>query len=309
MTKLIRVYLAWPLSARLLTGALATALPFYFAALLGLWVTDISDSTGTMSLGVHAAVFVVLLTLVVFISRYLVYQRDQFEKGDQKRIELKLHAYAQLDRLLTESIRFVGAQLDHDRWKEQLGVTTRDLQAVVNAVYSSFESAYGTAAFIAERVDFEVTFMTESYVDGHITIPAAANRDGRQPRSMILRVNDPNIYDNTITARVYRESRPRPHVIEDTDDPRADYAELYPGQTDRIKSSIVFPVLSDTNSLLGTLVVHCDKCNFFKVDDSKYWTDLLEVFTKRIAVTKKRLDLLHSFQSEVFEARIIPPPF
>jgi hypothetical protein len=134
--------------------------------------------------------------------------------------------------------------------------------------------------------------MTKSYIDGFITIPAAANRDGRQPRSMVLRAKNPVIYDDTVTAQVYEETRPRPHIIADTEGEGEDYAELYDDQKERIQSSIIYPVLSDTHELLGTLVVHCNKKDFFSSADARYWTDLLEVFEKRLALIKKRMDWL-----------------
>ena len=40
------------------------------------------------------------------------------------------------------------------------------------------------------------------------------------------------------------------------------YAQLYPGELERLQSSVIYPILSDTNELLGTLVVHCDKTGF-----------------------------------------------
>src|SRR5260370_40590503 len=58
--------------------------------------------------------------------------------------------------------------------------------------------------------------MTRSYVDNEITIYASQNPDHRSPRSLLLRKNDKNIYDRTVTAEVYREVRPEIHIIEDT---------------------------------------------------------------------------------------------
>ncbi len=135
--------------------------------------------------------------------------------------------------------------------------------------------------------------MTKSYIDGYITIPASANKDGRSPLSMVLRKAQPKIYENTISASIYRETRPNVKIIEDTSNQKFGYEVLYAHQLDRIKSSIISPVFSDTNELLGTLVVHCDLINFFKYDKLKYWTNLLEIFAKRLAFEKAKLDLLN----------------
>ncbi len=303
MESLVRCFMGWSTAVRLLIKSIATAAPFYFGAFLSLWLAKLAETSGKLTFGLHMAVFIVLLTFVVFVHRYLKHISDRLFRKREKQVELKLSAYTYLDRILTESIRRIGNGFDPDQWQQQCGITISELQHIVDAAYSAFEAAYGTAVDVNDRIDFEVTFMTMSYIDGHITIPASANRDGRHPRSMVLRHDNPNIYDNTVTAEVYGEVRPKPHIISDTHDRQSGYAELYAGQANRIRSSIVFPVLSDTNELLGTLVVHCNNSGFFAEIDARYWTDLLEIFAKRIAVVKKRLDLLEDFGT-AFNAEI-----
>jgi GAF domain-containing protein len=172
-------------------------------------------------------------------------------------------------------------------------------------VGNTFEAAFGKGLTSEERIDFEVTFMTKSYRDGHITIPAYANKDGRAPRSMVLRAQHPEIYDSTVTAQIYREAGPTPHIVEDT--AIADYNELYSGQKDRIRSSIIFPVLSDKNEVLGTLVMHCDKRGFFLKREQKYWRDMLEIFAKRIALQKARMDVLVQAKGVIGKTPILVP--
>ena len=150
--------------------------------------------------------------------------------------------------------------------------------------------------------------MAKSYVDGYITIPACANRDGRAPRSMVLRQRDNQIYDKTVTAALYRDDRPCIRIIEDTASHEAKYEELYPKETERIRSTVVFPVLSNTNVLLGTMVAHCDRTNFFRHRDEKYWTDLFEIFAKRLALVKLKLDLMVGVQNS-FEVACLEKPF
>lgn len=151
-----------------------------------------------------------------------------------------------------------------------------------------------------------MTFMTKSYGDGYITIPAAANRDGRAPRSMVLRAQNPQLYEDTVTASIYRASRPSPVIVEDTGTD-AHYAELYAGQKQRIRSSIIYPVLSDSNELLGTLVVHCDRAGFFGSCKTKYWFDLFEIFAKRLALEKMKLDRLMAFGGARVHVQLPPP--
>jgi GAF domain-containing protein len=134
--------------------------------------------------------------------------------------------------------------------------------------------------------------MTKSYADGEVTIMAWRNRDRRAPRSLILREKDPTIYRNTVTAEVYAAQRPEPIIVPSTAS-SIEYHETYDGQKDRIKSTIVYPVLSDNNVLLGTLVVHCDKDRFFSNDDQLFWRSLLEIYAKRIAHQKLCLDVCY----------------
>src|SRR6185437_7462742 len=126
------------------------------------------------------------------------------------------------------------------------------------------------------------------------TILAWRNIDRRSPRSLFLRKTNPTIYNTTVTAHVYAADRPEMVIVEDTADPHEDYSALYPGQTERIRSSVIHPVLGDNNELLGTLVVHCDETKFFKKSDIKFWATLLEIYAKRIAYQKVCLD---SFKS------------
>ena len=134
--------------------------------------------------------------------------------------------------------------------------------------------------------------MTKSYKDNYITIPAYSNRPKRAPISMSLREGKPDIYDNTVTADIYRETKPHMHIIENTNSSVDEYKELYPEQKSRIKSSIVFPVLSPQNKILATVVVHCDKDNFFKKNDFKFWNNLIEIFSKYIGLEKIKIDFL-----------------
>jgi GAF domain-containing protein len=106
---------------------------------------------------------------------------------------------------------------------------------------------------------------------------------------MNTRETNPKRYENTETAAIYREESPRGRIIEDTES-HDDYAELYPGQKARIKSSIIWPVLSANNVLVGTLVMHCDRAQFFKKSEAKFWREVCEVFAKRLAQEKLRLD-------------------
>jgi hypothetical protein len=289
MTRLVAWYDSRSLGERTFLASLAAGAAFYSSALMAVGISKtVGEQAPGGSTAVHAAVFLVLLTTGIFASRYFLTVRHRIRDERDAKTAFQLHAYAHVDRLVAKQIDWAGRR---DDMRKAWGLGPRVFQEIVQRAYETFEAGYGRAPEAAERIDFEVTFMTKSYHDGKITIPAYANRDGRAPRSMVLREKNPDIYDNTVTARIYREQRPSPHIVENTDAKAADYQELYPDQKKRIRSSIVYPVLSHQNTLLGTLVVHCDKNGFFEERDQKYWFDVVEIFAKRLALAKQRLDL------------------
>lgn len=176
-----------------------------------------------------------------------------------------------------------------------------NIMNIVKQCFEFFDNAFSSKRELVKTINFEVTFMTKSYIDGEITIPAAYNRDHTQPLSMIRRKENIKIYDNTITAQVYQEysngEKPKVHIIPDTHDEKVKrnhipYNFIYNGQGERIKSSIVLPIISHRNELLGTLVVHCDKKNFFKIKKEKLWKEILEIFAVEIGKEKIYIDIL-----------------
>lgn len=68
------------------------------------------------------------------------------------------------------------------------------------------------------------------------------------------------------------------------------YYETYQNQKDRIKSSVILPVLSHKNELLGTLVVHCNQPSFFRKSRFAFWKELLEIFSVELGYQKLLLD-------------------
>ncbi len=298
MTRTLRWFDALPEGVRIFGGALATAVVFYFAALLSTWISSVFQFGGYWALLAHAIVVIIFITFVAVVSRSLAVIRNERQRVTSERRDALMLAYSNMDRFesgLLSQVR--NTKISADTFVERFVTSLTCVQKIVEAVYNTFEAAYGRSSDSDERTDFEATFMTKSYTDGEITIPASANREGRTPRSMVLRAKNSKIYENTVTATIYRADRPTIHITEDTE--AEPYEEIYPRQKDRIKSSIVFPVLSDTNELLGTLVVHCNKSGFFLRTDQSYWTDMLEVFAKRIAVLKLRMDELVSYRQSM----------
>ncbi|KQC10447.1 MAG: hypothetical protein APR54_03145 [Candidatus Cloacimonas sp. SDB] len=311
LKKIVNCYDGLSIGIQVFISAIGVAIPFYFAAYLSYSVSEIGKQGDTKAFLFHAVIFIILLIMIFFISRYLTTIRESLHKERSDRQAALLHAYTNVDRLVVSKlVNINNGNINENKFVETFVTSIKDIQNLVEATFNTFETAFGQSSTIEARVDFEVTFMTKSYLDGEITIPACANREGRAPRSMIHRTTNHKIYENSITATIYREPRPSMHIIEDTNSGKVSYQELYPGETKRIKSSIVFPVLSNANELLGTLVVHCDKSSFFKCENEKYWHDLLEIFSKRMALHKMQMDAIMNYISKSgVELKILIPNF
>lgn len=165
------------------------------------------------------------------------------------------------------------------------------MRRVVESAYRLLEVHYGQAPRSIDTVEFEVTFMTKSCKDDGITIAAWANREGHRPRSLQTRPGNPRQYDSTVTQAVYEDPRHSEQIVEDTHDSRwnAHYRQ-YEGQRQRIRSAIVWPVLSSNYDMLGTLVMHCDEPGFFVSDHRKFWNEICAVYARRLALARLRLD-------------------
>jgi GAF domain-containing protein len=290
MRELVIWYVSLTVRMRIVLEGVAAASLFVAGAIARSWIsTIVQQQPGAIAVS-YLIGFVIVMGLAVVVFRYARVVRAELDEERKTREHAFTAAYTAMDHVVARQIERVRTCSSTERFYSALVASPESLQAIVDAAYNTFEGAFGQFVPGSDRIDFEVTFMTKSYNDGGITIPACANRERRAPRSMLSRKNNPTLYDRTVTAQVYREPRPLVHIIEDT--ARDNYNAVYPNQTARIKSSVVMPVLSDCNELLGTLVVHCDRVRFFTRDDERYWSDVLEVFAKRLALIKARLDAL-----------------
>lgn len=266
---------------------LIVALTFYLTKEHASELATHAAKSGINSAIVTVAAFLLLFAIVVALFRGLIYLGEQLELEMEKEKSTKAHAHALCDRALLDEIKRADSESATPSDVDRILTSHKTIKELVNATYQTFESAYGQVRTGQERTDFEVTFMTMSFRDGHLTVAAAANKDNRMPRSLVLREQNPEIYGRTVSADIYRAPSPRINIVSDTE--AEIYNELYPDQKKRIKSSIVFPVLTPAYELLGTLVVHCDKPGFFSSEKEKYFSDLLEIFAKRIALEAVRL--------------------
>lgn len=284
--------------SRLFGDALYAFVIFYGGAWLQVYIGDLLDAKKIqVATGVIMAIFI-FICFMLFMGGARLVRKVITQEKQREEIKRRYLSYASslLDNLVSDQIQHVREPINDDGAEAGPAIFScmPCIKGIVHRLYHFFEAHYGESEKLDERIDFEVTFMTRSYKDEKITIPAYANRQGRSPVSMLQRDKQPGIYDNTITAEVYEEVRPDMRIVEDTADPKSIYHELYTGQRERIRSSIIYPILDDKNSLLGTLVVHCNRSGFFKYNEGAFWRELLEMYARRLALEKSRLDLLMS---------------
>jgi hypothetical protein len=197
--------------------------------------------------------------------------------------------YQTLNREISQ---YIALARKFDVADRQLGSAA--VQLMNNAcrdLYETLETEYGLGVSVSEHIEFEVTFMTRSIIDNEITIAAWMNRDARAPKSLALRSQDLTLYRGTETDILYQDQNRTPRFVDSTDN--QPYKELYPAQKTRIKSSVIWPVVDDEFTLHGTLVVHCDRVNFFSKSSEKLWRELLEPYTKRLALARVVADRAH----------------
>lgn len=240
---------------------------------------------------VSLSIFVLGLILVIsVISKAIkkhLYRDEKYNEYIQKAYLAIQNLSLKNQEILQEKCNSSYNKKDMQEW------VLKGMQLAVENCYDFFYTSFGGGFRLIEEVKFEVTYMTQSYGDGKITIPCSWNREGRTPTSMLLRSTDPNIYDNTVTAEIYDEynkhCKPSFRIIENTE---SNYRFIYDNQKNRIKSSIVLPVLSHKSELLGTLVVHCNCKNFFKNKQREFWYEIMQLFASEIGMYKLLLDYI-----------------
>lgn len=278
----------------------------YFGAIVENQVEILSEDSLWPTSIYHAVAILAVVVLVTMVSYSVRAYSMAIEKEELQRKETLSYAASLSEQfaiqVADETVTTLQAEIENNRALGTLVTNPARISAIVDNVYRLFEATYGESDKLENRVDFEATFIAKSYLDGGLTIPAYANRNRRAPRSMRHREGNPKHFDETVAAQLYRETNttPRLQIISATDDPEYKYVELYPGQKERVKSSLVHPVLSPQNELVGVLVVHCNRARFFREEDRRYWTELLELFATRLALEKVKLDAL--CQSEVADA-------
>jgi len=288
----VKKLIALPQWAKILLFSASTILPVYFSAFLSVFISQAINAEDK-SVWVHVCILVIISIGLVTIYKVLQNGYNLILVEITKKNEIILYAHSLTQRFITLKQEFYNNRPDKMNDLEAIAQqSAENIKNLIESLYNLFESKYGESNELENRINFEVTFMANSYIDGNITIPAYANRPKRAPVSMSFRESKSDIYDNTVTAMIYREARAHLHIVESTISSQETYHELYADQKSRIKSSIIFPILSPLNKVLATMVVHCDRESFFKKRERRFWDELLEIFSKHIALEKIKLDFI-----------------
>jgi hypothetical protein len=295
MTKIFDFVFGLPALNRNLLSSLSAAIFVYFSAFLSNWLVEVYKVDKKYIIVLHGIAVIFVVTVIFFLQKAYDDYEEEKNRQKRKRVENLIHSYEVCERYFIQCINDINkSKKDEKRFLFSVMGSLKNVQNIINSLYNYFEVEYGKEMDGEMRINFEVTFMTRSYKDNKITIPASANRNGRSPRSMLLRPENPELYNHTVTAQIYESKKPTMVIVENT--LNETYNEVYEGQKQRIKSSIVYPVLSDTNELLGTIVVHCDKERFFKKNQGEIWGDIMEVYAKKIALEKVKMDVFYSLK-------------
>lgn len=240
-----------------------------------------------ISLGIFVLTLIVVISIISKRIKNHIFKDEKYHEYIQK-------AYLAIQNLSLKNQAILQEKCNGDYDKRAIQKWALEgMQLAVENCYNFFYNSFANGVRLIEETKFEVTYMTLSYKDNKITIPCSWNREGRTPTSMLMRSSNPNIYANTVTAEIYKEyyehCKPSFKIVESTE---SNYSFIYDNQKDRIKSSIVLPILSHRSELLGTLVVHCNSKNFFKEEQRDFWYEIMQLFASEIGMYKLLLDFV-----------------
>lgn len=278
---------------------IVSAIVSILLSLLASYIYDKIKIVDTPGINTYIIVTLIIFTAVsiVFLSILSKYiKKCIFKDEDLNRYIQKAYLAIQDYSLETQSYLQESGIENLNSWFLQ------NIQTAVNKCYDFFYSSFGNDKILIEETKFEVTYMTLSYKDSKITIPCSCNREKRTPTSMLMRAKDSDIYENTVTSEIYKEyeehCKPSFRIVEDTTKQKYDF--VYDNQKNRIKSSVVLPILSHKNELLGTLVVHCNTPGFFREEQKMFWYEILQLFASEIGKNKLLLDTTVTEGAEPF---------
>lgn len=288
--------------------AVGSAVLVYASALVGVQVAELGGVEPWATVLLHAALVVVLVAVIYAATTVSDHMSG---KGVDDRLHLLRRAEYEA-ACVPAVVQGELAKLCDGSSKSVVHVPHNPMVAIeaeLGALYRTLDGSQWPVRTPGARIEFQVTFMTRSCRDGRITIAAWANRAARRPASLDRQAIDPDLYDRSVTAEVYADTRPAPRLIPSTVRAGNKYQQLYSDQKDWIRSTIIYPVLDQSTDLVGTLVASCDREDYFREEDYGFWYELMEPFAMRIALEKLRFDHAVTMSRDGQTVTSIPAPF
>ncbi len=197
MNRFVKFIDGLPLGVRILINSTFITLPYYISALLTIQIQEVFDITGSYAWNV-VLIYILITIAGVFVYHYVETIRKNINLENQSKIRARDQSYSYVDRYVTENLKhFHQSAIKYLSNPASITVeevffnSLNNIKALIEKLYSTLESHFTDALELdldGNRIDFEVTFMTKSYKDDQITIPACSNRENRSPRSMVLRI-------------------------------------------------------------------------------------------------------------------------
>lgn len=263
-----------------------------------------SDQPGEQLIGIKWILVLLLIALLWGLLRYwyLRVLEAQLNNREEKQraitnarerlTKLSVQHLARCDAIVSED------SLSFDEIRSVLICEIDRIKALVDTAWEVVNSHHNVSVDAIERINFEMTLITSSIRDSELTIAAWCNRDNLRPKSLLIREReDTRIYQLTEAAKMISKRITDTIIIEDTSEPAKNYQHLYEGQKERIRSSVLHPILSSKNEHLGVLVLHCERAGFFRDKDRWYWRELLSVFSAPIALEIERIKAFNKIVS------------
>jgi hypothetical protein len=264
----------------------------------------VGDQPGDFSIGLLWIILSVIIAafwgLLHFSYRHFLETHKDMKEKDRRVIE---DARERITKLTLQQLTHCDAIMESenvpiDQFRSIFICEIERINSLVAEAWEVVNSHHNVSDSPTERINFELTLITPSIRDSELTVASWRRRDNRRPLSLLKRdEGKKDIYQRTEAAKMMANNITDTRIIEDTSVPSENYESLYDGQKERIRSSVLHPILSPKSKPLGVLVLHCEIKEFFKVADRRYWHELLSVFAPSIALEIERINAYNKTNS------------
>lgn len=270
---------------------------------------------------------VLVIAIVMFIiDQKIIKARKSLQKNEEMKESITKFAVKSLGSDDTTEQEKILSEVQEGNFNEKLVRNCKkNIRSIVEACYASIQKYYSAEQskrgenILDDNFKLTVNFMTESY---HITykenketrpaivIAAWKNFNDKQPRGMLQLDKNPKyyIYGNPDANTEEEKGKSEPYKMYEDSRAGKDIKirinettkDIIMQEEDRTKfqSSIVAPVSTNSNELIGVLVIHCNKEGFFSTNDEVFLSNIMNVFTAGIKKEKLILDAIYKISKK-----------